>query len=87
MVLAGLSNLPLYVDRDSVKKSLMRQERKSVTQAHLERLKRQVSNSYYHGRYKTAYKAATLALKPSSDHTDFGKRGGGYVLPSIVSML
>jgi hypothetical protein len=76
---SGLNNLPAYVDKESIRKSLTRQKRDSVSQAHLVRMKNQVTTEYYNGRYKTAFKAATMAMKPDPDHTNFGKAGTDYI--------
>ena len=57
---SGLNDLPTWMDRDSGRKSLVRERRRSITQAHLFRLKAQVSTKYYDARYKDAHKAATM---------------------------
>ena len=73
MVSAGLDDLPAYVNCDSIKKSFLHQNQNSITQAHLNRLKGQVSNSCYMGWYKTVFKAETFALKPQPDVQNIGK--------------
>ncbi len=85
MVSAGLDDLPAYINCDSIKKSLLRQNQISITQAHLNQLKGHVSNSYYMGRYDTAFKAATFAMKPKPDVQNVGKHRGG--IRSIVKQI
>ena len=60
---SGLNDLPTWMDRDSGRKSLERKTRRSITHAHLLRLKAQVSTKYYDACYKDAHKAATMEMK------------------------
>ncbi len=85
VVSAGPDNLPAYVDCDSIKKSLLRQNQNSITQAYLNKLKGQVRNSYYMGRYEPTFKAATFALKPKPDVQNIGKHRGG--IKSILKRI
>ncbi len=77
---SGLNDLPTWMDRDSGRKSLVRETRRSITQAHLFRLKAQVSTKNYDAHYKDAHKAATMEMKNSE-----GKRGTGLL--AVVSRI
>ncbi len=85
MVSADLDNLPAYVNLDSIKKSLLHQNRNSITQADLNSLKGQVRDLHYMGQYKTAFKAAAFVLKPKPDVQNIGKHGEG--IRSIVKQI
>jgi hypothetical protein len=68
------------MDRDSGRKLLVRKTRRSITQAHLFRLKAHVSTKYYDACYKDGHKAAIMELQNSE-----GKRGTWF--SSVISRI